>query len=61
MEADEFSFSLEAADNATKAALADDSVYFVQDGTDADKDSGLLVLLKKERDLLFRGRYGESE
>ncbi len=37
MEADEFSFSLEAADNATKAALADDSVYFVQDGTDADK------------------------
>lgn len=37
MKADEFSFSLEAADNATKAALADDSVYFVQDGTDADK------------------------
>ena len=37
MEADEFSFSFEAADNATKAALADDSVYFVQDGTDADK------------------------
>ena len=37
MKADEFSFSLGAADNATKAALADDSVYFVQDGTDADK------------------------
>lgn len=37
MEADEFLFSLEAADAATKAALAEDSVYFVLDGTDADK------------------------
>ena len=38
MEENEFSFSLEAADAATKEALADDSVYFVLNGTDADKE-----------------------
>ena len=37
MEADEFSFSLEAADDATREALAADSVYFVLNGSDDDK------------------------
>ncbi len=53
MEENEFSFSLEAADAATKAALADDSVYFVQDGTDADKE---LTTLEAKA-----GAAGESE
>lgn len=34
----EFTFSLEAADDATREALADDSIYFVQNGTDSDKE-----------------------
>ena len=37
MEADEFSFSLEAADDDTREALAADSVYFVLNGSDDDK------------------------
>ena len=37
MEADEFSFSLEAADDDTREALDADSAYFVLNGSDDDK------------------------